>query len=252
MLDYFAIRQEWLKTKIEEYEKEAATLPEGTLVCYAKGSQWFCQKKENNKFTRTYIPRGNITYAKKLARKTLLTDYISDMKNELKSIKAYASARTSGKLRNILSEHSPYLPLLGDQFDWLSDEQYDSNPTHPEALTVKAPKGQFVRSKSEAIIAHELFNNQLSYKYECAFKAGEFTIYPDFTIRHPHTGKLIIWEHFGLADLSSYQNTMFSKIRNYIDCGYIPGDNLILTFETKNCPLDISYVQNLIMYHFFK
>lgn len=250
MLDYFTVRQEWLKKKIEEYEKEASMLPEGTLVCYAKGSQWFCQKKTSGKFTRTYIPRSEIDYAKKLARKTLLTDYISDMKNELQSIKAYSSARKSGKLRNILSEQSPYFPLIQDQFRWINDEQYDSNPAHPEALTVKAPKGQFVRSKSEAIIAHELFANQIPYKYECAFKVGDFVIYPDFTIIHPQSGRQYIWEHFGLADQSSYQNNMFSKIKTYIDCGYIPGNNLILTFETKSCPLDIDYVQNQIMYHF--
>ncbi len=47
-----------------------------------------------------------------------------------------------------------------------------------------------------------------------------------------------------------FARKLANKMRTYINNGFIPGDNLILTYETKDRPLDINYVQNLISFHF--
>lgn len=251
MTDYFYLRKEQLEKLLSKYELEVNKLPDGTLAIYNNGTRCYHHTKtEEGKSTRSYIPKENYDLVRKLAIKTLLLDNIRDAKNELAAIKAYLKVRKKCRYNNILSKDSPYLQFLSPQFAWLDDDGYESNPNHPEALIIKAPKGQFVRSKSEAIIAYALFENHLSYQYEAKQIIDNIIVYPDFSIRHPGNGKTYIWEHFGLADQTTYQNSMTSKIRNYINAGYVPGDNLILTFETKDCPLDISYVHTLIQYHF--
>ncbi|WP_051205437.1 hypothetical protein [Butyrivibrio sp. FC2001] len=251
MSNYFLTRKQQLTRLLHKYQSEVNSLPEGTLVIYQNGAKWYLQEKDKSgKTKRTYISKSKIDYASQLAKKALLKNYIRDIENEITAINAYIRVRKHCRLNNILAADSPYVPLLSDQYQWLSDHDYISNPNHPEALIIKAPKGQFVRSKSEAIIAYALFDHHLSYMYEHALLLGEYTIYPDFTIRHPVTNKLYIWEHFGLADQAKYQNAMCNKIRSYINAGYVPGDNLILTYETADCPLDISYVQGIIDLHF--
>ncbi len=251
MSNYFSTRKQQLTQLLHKYKSEVNTLPEGTLVIYQNGAKWYLQEKDKSgKFKRTYISKSKTEYASQLAKKALLNNFIRDIENEISAINAYLRVRKQCKLDKILNADSPYLSLLSDQYQWLSDQDYESNPNHPEALIIKAPKGQFVRSKSEAIIAYALFDHQLTYTYERALLLGDYTIYPDFTIQHPVTSKLYIWEHFGLADQAKYQNTMCNKIRSYINAGYVPGDNLILTYETADYPLDISYVQGLIDLHF--
>lgn len=251
MLDYYVSRKARLEEMLGQYEKDLKEFPEGTLVLYNNGAKWYQQTKaDDGKFNRKYISRKEFAFASKLAEKAFLEDSIRDIKNEITAINAYLRVRKTCKLEKIISPNSPYLQFLKQKYKWISDEEYETNPAHPEALIVKAPKGQFVRSKSEAIIAHALYEHNLQYKYECAQTIGDYTIYPDFTILHPTTRKTYIWEHFGLADSPSYQNTMCNKIRSYLSCNYVPGHNLILTYETSSSPLDISYIHSLIGFYF--
>ena len=57
-----------------------------------------------------------------------------------------------------------------------------------------------MRSKSEAMIAMSLYVQKIPYRYECELKLGSITLFPDFTIRHPETGEIFYWEHFGMMD----------------------------------------------------
>ena len=248
---YFETRKSWLEKELAQLTNKTAALPDGTLIFYYNGTKAYHQiKNKDGKYTRKYIPSSKKDLALKLARKTLIVDSISDINNELSAINAYLKARKKRKLQGLLAEGSPYLKLLSPENNWMEDDDYPKNPNYPEALVFKAPKGQFVRSKSEAIIAHALYDSHLSYRYELEMFLDDSTYYPDFSIRHPQTGKLYIWEHFGLADNPKYQNKMLNKTRTYINNGFIPGDNLILTYETKDQPLNIDYVQNLISFHF--
>ena len=133
--------------------------------------------------------------------------------------------------------------------EW-QNEEYETNPYHPEQLNVRAIGGLLVRSKSEAHIARELTRAKVPFRYECEMILNEQTYYPDFTIRHPTTGELILWEHFGLMDDEDYVSKTMRKTREYIDNGYIPGHNLILTYETKKHPLDYELVEAYILLYF--
>ena len=72
----------------------------------------------------------------------------------------------------------------------------------------------------------------------------------DFTIRHPLTGKLYYWEHFGMMDNPEYVSHACQKIKLYCDCGFIPSINLLLTFETRECPLGIDPIEKIMREYF--
>ena len=107
-----------------------------------------------------------------------------------------------------------------------------------------------VRSKSEAMIAMLLHLNAIPYRYECALSLGGVTLFPDFTIRHPGTGALYYWEHFGLMDDPTYAKNAGSKLSLYAANGIIPSVHLITTYETKAYPLSAGMIEHLISYYF--
>lgn len=127
---------------------------------------------------------------------------------------------------------------------------YDSNPKYPEQLTLKTSSGHFVRSKSEALIDMALFTHRIPFRYECALILGNDTFYPDFTIRHPKTGKTYYWEHFGLMDVPAYCKNVSSKLQHYSLNGIIPSIHLITTYETKENPLSPEVIEKIIEHYF--
>ena len=114
----------------------------------------------------------------------------------------------------------------------------------------KSISGNIVRSKSESLIDMSLYVRRIPFRYECELQLGEHTIYPDFTIRHPITGKVYYWEHFGLMDDESYAKNAFFKQQTYATYGIIPTQQLITTYETKNSPLSSDFVEKIIQFYF--
>lgn len=95
-----------------------------------------------------------------------------------------------------------------------------------------------------------LHTNKIPFRYECALQLGELTIYPDFTIRHPKTGQIYYWEHFGMMDHPAYSINVASKLDLYISHGIIPSIHLITTYETKDNPLSFEVISKLISHYF--
>ena len=75
-------------------------------------------------------------------------------------------------------------------------------------------------------------------------------IYPDFTIRHPRTGKTFYYEHFGMMDDPRYSKNAYTKLQLYNSNGIFQSAQLITTFETKTNPLSSDAVENIIKQYF--
>ena len=127
---------------------------------------------------------------------------------------------------------------------------YEHSSPHPENLIYKNISGNTLRSKSEMMIDLCLYMHKIPYRYECPLQLGTATLYPDFTLRHPETGKYFYWEHFGLMDNPKYIDTTFSKLRLYACQGIIPGIQLITTYETKENPLNTEVIEKIIEHYF--
>ena len=194
--------------KIKKREKAFIDLPEGNIRVTAAGggqSQYFFKDKDALK--AKYIPakdRGNLA-------KMLQRDYERRVLEELvameKRLDVFLRNFDAKAVENIyvkLCEGRRKLvnPLvLSDEFyiqKWLEEHPGEQNP-YPEKGIFETEQGEFVRSKSEKIIADTLFKMKVPYRYETRLELdGNRNAYPDFACLNVRYRKTKYWEHLGL------------------------------------------------------
>ena len=245
-----------IKKQIKSLKSKLKRLPDGKLVC--------CRNKNRYKWytsdlhTKTYIPKKNRKLAEQLALKKYLSLQLEDLEAEENAISFYLRHhKNSGKAVQLLLESPEYQSLLSPYFTPLSQElaewtqtPYQTNPFYPEHRIHKSPSGNILRSKSEVIIDMFLHANKIPFRYEAAVEFEENTLYPDFTIRHPKTGEVFYWEHFGMMDVPAYAQKALAKLQLYITHNIIPSVQLIATYETKEQPLSTEVVEKIIEHYF--
>lgn len=129
---------------------------------------------------------------------------------------------------------------------WLEEHPGEQNP-YPELGKYLTERGEFVRSKSEKIIADELYKANIPYQYESALELNGYnTIYPDFVVLNVKRRKTLYWEHFGLLDDLDYAQKGFRKIELYEKNGLYLGTDLILSTESSDESLNIYGIQEKI------
>lgn len=138
-------------------------------------------------------------------------------------------------------------PLIDDAAGFAEDWQR-RHPQRQRTLTkgILTNKGELVRSKSEKIIADKLAALQIPYQYEPTVDLYDQPVIPDFLVLNPRTRREFLWEHLGMIDLPAYNRKAIAKLNAYMKTGYFPGQNLILSFETDENPLDVGTVDLLI------
>lgn len=246
-----------LEEKISLLQTQLKSYPDGKLICVRNGShiKWF----HSDGHTQTYIPKKNRAYAEQLATKKYLATLLEQFQHEKTAIEYYLRHHntSSSAPELLLQDSSGYKELLSPYFQSPSQEllnwmnsHFEKNPLYPELLIHKTVSGNLVRSKSEAIIDMSLYMHKIPFRYECALSLGEITLYPDFTLRHPHTGEYFYWEHFGLMDDDSYSKNACSKLQLYASHGIIPSIQLITTYETKEHPLTSDTIEKIIEQYF--
>ena len=255
---YEKIKQEVQRVsrKINDTERQLAQFPEGHLSCLNNGpyTKWYHVLPGG----RTYIPKKDRSFAEQLAHKQYFDAYLQDLKRERDALNAYLAHYQNPSLKTeALIENPQYTQLITNAGKLTKEESaewanapYDRNMAHPEHLRFKSASGNTVRSKSESFIDQALYLKKIPFRYEAALTLNDITLYPDFTIRHPSTGELWLWEHFGMMDSEPYIQKTLQKLRIYISNGYIPTINLITTYESQKHPLDMDTVMEVVQHYF--
>ena len=107
-----------------------------------------------------------------------------------------------------------------------------------------------MRSKSEVIIADLLFREGVPYRYEYPlYIEGIGLVFPDFLTLNKRTRKEYFLEHFGMMDDPNYLEKALQKIQLLANNNIYPGENLILSFETKKSPLNQNELRKLIQHY---
>lgn len=233
--------------------------PDGELLCAKNGKYTKCYLLKCNGSKPVYIPKENRQFIENLAAKKYYSLRIHELTQEIKILDNCLSKYKKIKIKSpsLLEESSCYKKFLNPLFhsssdalnQWLSSD-YEHNPAHPEHLIYKTFSGQYVRSKSEVIIANSLYINRIPFRYECGITFDNISFYPDFTILHPKTLEIFYWEHFGMMDNYSYCDGAFNKLKVYSNHDILPGINLITTYETQKHPIDSDQIQKLINDYF--
>lgn len=257
-----------IREQVDWCEQIIKNAPEGKLICNHDGqyTKWYLRKNDKT----VYLPKGERSLAEKLARKRLAQLWLKYLKKEEYAVNQYLrhGSDLPGCCAEFLDEDSAYSDLLSEQDTrmlplevrkapkdiqlgaarWASEE-YERKQDYEDSLKIRTISGHVVRSKSEAMIDMNLYQAGLAFRYESVSVIGNKTIHPDFSIMHPRTGQIILWEHFGMMDYPEYVQNYHTKMKLYIDNGYIPGDNLIVTYETLKHPLDsITVTQTIQMF----
>ena len=122
-----------------------------------------------------------------------------------------------------------------------------------DGLMHRTGNGLAVRSKSELLIAQELENKNVPFKYEQPLQLKGKTYFPDFTISNEITGQTVYWEHLGMLDDENYARKWNRKLSWYRANGILPyeenrsGDAvLVTTQDTPQSGLDMAKVRRLI------
>ena len=120
-------------------------------------------------------------------------------------------------------------------------------PYRPEELTVPTDDGNYVRSKSEALIYNFLLKMGVTFVYELPLKTKVRTFYPDFTILSEidYCTEIII-EHQGMMAYEEYRERFKKRVYDYLRAGYVQGINIFYTFDFKDGGVDTSPVLDII------
>ncbi len=229
----------------EAYDFEMANYPEGVLRVKRDRdyTKLFMVRKTPSGTKTTYIRKKDRKLAETLAMKMFKRQLIQNLHEELMATNAYLRhlpKKTAydlfGKSPEFKELLEPVLPETINHSKWAGSD-YVRSSKHPERLIFPTMKGDMVRSKSEAMIADELYRRGIPYRYECLTDIGGYEVYPDFTVIDPETGVVYIWEHFGRMDDPEYVEKFLWKIYLYVHNGYIPTVNFISTFENGANPL---------------
>lgn len=246
-----------LAEQIQSLESQINTLPKGNLICARNGNRFKWYQSINH--SPTYLPKKERRLAEQLAEKKYLSLLLEDLLIEASAIDSYLHIHNSHTYNEAhrLLDMPEYKTLLSSTFQLPSEEfaawmtsPYEQNPNHPEQLAHHTLSGHFVRSKSEVLIDMALYMNHIPFRYECALTLGNVTLYPDFTIKHPQTGVIYYWEHFGLMDEPAYSKNTYSKLQLYTSHNIIPSIQLITTYETKNHPLSSETIDHIVKEYF--
>jgi len=235
-----------------EFRLELESLPSGSLIKMKNNAYGH---KINGKITGI---TNNHEMIRNLARKKFITVLIKRIEHNLdilkKNLTQLPEIAQSLSNENFKSLHPrDIIKSLPKSYQGLSESyfyhpfttEWLSEPSIPNDYKVeqkvhKSKSGNYFRSKSEQSFANLLEDNGLPYKSDIKLVLGGVAKCPDYITLNPFLGKLSIWEFYGLADQSGYDEKMNEKMDWYRENGV----TVINLFESDM--RDTSYLQKLI------
>lgn len=262
ILEELKERKAFLEKGLKEVNKSMAGLPEGKLRTIRQRNLFrYYEVTDPKDRVGKYIHVANIGKAKKLAQKDYYEKLKKQMSAELDLLKRTLLSYEKGMLANKgmpytaesvyanLSEArkilvSPFVVSDEEYANMWQNTNYNGNIFREEEKIYGTKKEEMVRSKSEVLLADMFYDLGIPYRYECELnlKNGK-RLFPDFTLLKKSTREEIYHEHLGMMDEEDYLNHNLAKIEEYRKNGIFIGKNLILTFESASCPLNIGDIR---------
>ena len=245
-----------IRNEIEALDRSFPATPDGHLKCSKRGGRkcYYIVKTEGGVRRARYIPADQMDIAEAMAMRDYLTRKRRLLDQDLKCMEMLPECYSGRCGIDAAESMNPdHFALIKDSVFPAEDElavwqnaPYEKNSKYPEALVHRTISGVMVRSKSESIIADQLFSRGIPFRYEAQLMVCGREFYPDFLILHPRDWRPLIWEHFGLMSSETYRESTVRKLALYFEAGFKLGRDLVATFEWEDLPLDSSAVAKLI------
>ncbi len=259
---YFRKKQRELEALISQLEQRLCNQIDGSLrVTSAHGYYKYYIRRSNASEgvpKKQYLGKKDLKIVQQLAQQEYEKQLLKTARSLLKKAKGRAADFDDRALQNVFdSLHEARKALVTPLV--ISDEEYVRRwmrqNYEPGFFSKDTPefhseRGERVRSKSEKIIADKYFRRDIPYLYELPLnlKAEQriITVRPDFTLLNKRTREIFYHEHFGMIDNPDYANQCLKKLELYAANGIFPGDNLLITMESSNHPLNERYLDLII------
>lgn len=260
VLDEAKNRKQQLESCLEDLELRIQTAPEGSLRITSSGAtRTHYHRKNRNDPYGQYIKKEDRSLSAALVQKGYCQKLQKNLKNQLDALNDllanYHPSSIYDIYENLHEERkrmmSPILLSDGEYSEsWLSKE-YKGKPFSPDDDSeFYTDNGIRVRSKSEVLIGNELLNFGVPFRYEYPVTmTNGIVVHPDFYCLNIRNRQEIIWEHLGIMDDPHYVENSIKKLNWYFKKGFIIGENLIITFETKRNPLNTKLTKKYIELH---
>lgn len=242
-----------MERQLKKATEQMNLLPEGTLRCTSSNGtfQYHIDGKYISKKEKDYIQNvAQREYDEKIV--PLLEKVILKL-NEIEAF--YESEILENQFNTMCDARKKLVEPLIEPMDMkvkrFMEEVYEPSvfqeDDNSEFYTIRKER---VRSKSELIIADELYRYGIPYRYEKPLilenRGRPVKFRPDFTIMNKTGGKILIFEHLGMLDNPDYVEKNINKIDIYEKNGFLLGDNLIVTHETGKTPLSRGVLDSYI------
>lgn len=209
--------------ELETFEKKLKTdlkHSAGWLEVHSDKMYWYYYQNGKKKSKRIY--------PEETEKCQIAIDLLKMKKAELKRVK---------QERNNVEYCLNHLKVDTSKYAYPTPPTNKPDPKQPYAENLKhlTLRGEYVRSKSEALLANLLYIHNVNYVYEKKINLGGHIIIPDFTIILPD-GE-IYWEHLGMLENEQYRMRWAKKSQIYAANGISEGNGLIITRD-KNGAFD--------------
>lgn len=249
--------RESLADMLEDLTEEKKGLPEGSLYVYEKnGKNYYAQrlpKGGNRKKEHRIAISKNSDLILALVRKKYVESAIKNIRKDLeeidRTIRGYDPVGEDGVMREFCAKY-PDLSK-GVRYGWSDPYEWAANYEQPRDFYVDdlksvSAQGEDMRSGPEMYISSRLDHFGIPYRYEDSTGIPDLNYAPDFKIIRPRDRKIIYWEHFGKVNDYEYVRNNMEKVRDYIDYGIKPWDNLIMTFSNERGGYDGKLIDAMI------
>lgn len=246
-------RKELLSQIAEGKIRSIKNAPKGKLHIAKRGKyRAYYIRKSSKDLAGDYINRKNIELAYQLAQAEYDKLLIAHIYDELSTIdRCINNVRDVGLIKlkkedmncmvnHISSSDENYIE------EWKNVEYKGKGFENTESEFYTA-NNERVRSKSEIMIADALCRMGVPYRYEYPITLDNGAIiYPDFYCLNVRKRHPVIYEHFGLMDVSDYVSNVIYKLHSFESNGLRLGEDYIFTMETSAHPLSTKTVNAMI------
>ncbi len=242
----------------QKLQKQLENCPNGKIhIVNSKGRVQYYQRTGAEDKSGKYIRKDNEQLIKRLLQKSYNEKEIRLIKKELSILDQFR--KTYSTLPEQIKAVYDTYPVPAKKYiqpvdmteedfnrEWTA-YKFEGKELREGQSNFLTDRGEYVRSKSELIIANTLNKHEIPYRYECPLEIRKgLVVHPDFTVLNKRTRNVYYWEHRGMMDDRGYSTHSVQKVKEYERAGIFPGKNLILTEETSTVPLASYEITNII------
>ena len=239
-----------LKRVIAQERKRLKRAPDGKLRI--SGGKFYHVTNDSSADGK-YISVSKMRLIRALAQKDYDLEVLELAQNELTRLESgrFYYGKTYEEIFDSLHEKRKDLIVPAMLPDEMYIEKWLARPYEKMSFDDNAPgyfteSGVRVRSKSELIIANRFEKYHVPFLYEVPVYIGGSTFRPDFLVLKLPERKEIYWEHLGMLGNGDYCDKNIWKINTYSGGGIVIGDNLIITLESGQIPLNTDNIDQII------